>query len=99
MRDYRDRLREVGYDYARLSELIDTSSRSRTTGDTAWSKISDNIYARYVVQGRFGEIGYHQETVLSKKLSREMNSVQAKHEVLDLTSLIANPNDQSIQPL
>ncbi len=56
MRDYRDRLREVGYDYARLSELIDTSSRSQITGDTPWSKISDNIYARFVTQGSFGQI-------------------------------------------
>ncbi len=99
MRDYRDRLREFGYDYARLSELIDTNSRSHITGDTPWSKISDNTYARFVTQGSFGEIGYLQVRVLSKNLSREINSVQVKHEVLDLASLIANPNDQSIQPL
>jgi hypothetical protein len=99
MRNYRDRLREVGYDYARLSELIDTRSRSQITGDTPWSKISDNTYARFVTQGSFGEIGYLQVRVLSKKLSRDLNSVQLKHEVLDIASLIANPNDQSIQPL
>lgn len=99
MRDYRDRLSEVGYDYARFSELIDTSSRSRTTGDTAWSKISNNVYARFVTNGSFGEIGYVQVKVLASSLGREINSVQVKHEVLDLASLIANPNDQSIQPL
>jgi len=99
MRDYRDRLREVGYDYARLSELIDTSSRSEISGDTAWSKISNNVYARFVTNGSFGEIGYMQVRVLASSLGREINSVQVKHEVLDLASLIANPNDKSIQPL
>jgi hypothetical protein len=99
MRDYRDRLREFGYDYARLSELVDTSSRSQISGDTPWSKISDNVYARFVTQGSFGEIGYVQVRVLSTNSSREINSIQVKHEVLDLSSLIANPNDKSIQPL
>jgi hypothetical protein len=99
MRDYRDRLREFGYDYARLSELIDTSSRSKISGDTAWSKISNNVYARFVTNGSFGEIGYIQVRVLASSLGREINSVQIKHEVLDLASLIANPNNQSIQPI
>jgi len=99
MRDYRDRLRKVGYDYARLSELIETSSRSEASGDTAWSKISNNVYARFITNGSFGEIGYVQVRVLASSLGREINSVKVKHEVLDLASLIASPNDQSIQPL
>jgi hypothetical protein len=99
MRDYRDRLGEVGYDYARLSELIDTSSRSEASGDTAWSKISNNVYARFVTNGSFGEIGYVQVRVLASSLGREINSVSNKLEIFDIATLMTNPNDKSIQPL
>lgn len=99
MRDYRDRLGEVGYDYSRLSELIDTSSHSRATGDTAWSKISNNVYARFVTNGSFGEIGYVQVRVLASSLGRGINSVSNKLQIFDIATLMTNPNDKSIQPL
>jgi hypothetical protein len=99
MREFRDRLREVGYDYSRLSELIDTATRSEARGDTPWSKISNNVFVRFVTDGSFGEIGYIQVRVFSTSSCREINSVNNKQEVLDLVSLLANPNSADIQPL
>lgn len=99
MSEYRERLREFGYDYAELSELIDTTTRSEVKGDTPWSKVSTNVYARFITKESFGEIGYLQVRVLSQNSGREINSVQNRQEVLDLVSLIANPNANDIQPL
>jgi hypothetical protein len=99
MREFRERLREVGYDYAKLSELIDTKTRSRSKGETAWSQISSAVYARFITEESFGGIGYIQVRVLSNSSGREINSESAKQVIFDLASLQANPNDKSIQPL
>jgi hypothetical protein len=99
MREFRHRLREVGYDYTRFSELIDTATRSEARGDTPWSKVSNNVYVRFITEGSFGEIGYVQIRVFSANSGREINSVNNKQEVLDIASLIANPNANDIQPL
>jgi hypothetical protein len=99
MREFRDRLRELGYDYSRLTELIDTGTRSEVTEDTPWSKVSNNVFARFITEGSFGEIGYLQVRVRSVNSGREINSAINKQEVLDLASLLANPNSNDIQPL
>jgi hypothetical protein len=99
MREFRDRLREFGYDYSQLSEMIDTTTRSQVKGDTSWSQISNNIYTRFLTEGSFGEIGYLQVRVLSRSTGREINSETNKQATLDIVSLLANPNDRSIQPL
>lgn len=79
--------------------MIDTKTRSQGEGDTPWSKISNNVYARFITDGSFGDIGYVQVSVFPYSSGREINSVNNKQEVLDLVSLLANPNDRSIQPL
>lgn len=56
MREFRERLREVGYDYAQLSEMINTTPRSRSNGETPWSRVSSNVYTRFVTEGSFGQI-------------------------------------------
>jgi hypothetical protein len=99
MREYRDRLGEVGYDYAELSEMIDTTTRSRSLGETSWSQISSTVYARFVTEESFGGIGYIQVRVLTNSSGREINSVTNKQIIFDLASLQANPNNKSIQPL
>lgn len=99
MREFRERLREFGYDDAQFSELIDTAARSEVRGGTAWSKISHNVYGRFITEGSFGEIGYLQVRVLSTNSGREINSADDKQEVLDLVSFLANPNSNDIQPL
>ena len=99
MREFKERLREVGYNYAQLGELIDTTTRSEERVDTPWSKVSNNIYARFLTEGSFGGIGYLQVRVLSTGPGREINSVNKQKEVLDIVSLLANPNSNDIQPL
>ncbi len=99
MREFRDRLREFGYDYAELSELIDTTTRFLSKGETSWSQISSTVYARFVTEGSFGEIGYIQVRVLASNSGREINSEATKQVIFDLASLQANPNDKLIQPL
>jgi hypothetical protein len=57
------------------------------------------VYGRFITEGSFGEIGYLQVRVLSTNSGREINSADDKQEVLDLVSLLANPNSNDIQPL
>jgi hypothetical protein len=99
MREFGERLREFDYNYARLSELIDTQTLSEVRSETPWSKISNKVYARFITKGSFGEIGYIQVRVLTMDSGREINSENNKREVLDIASLIANPNSSDIQPL
>lgn len=99
MKEFRDRLLEVGYDYEELRKMIDTSTRSQVTEDTPWSQISNNVYARFITEGSFGEIGYLEVRVVSSESGRAINSINAKTEIFDIASLLANPNSNGIQPL
>jgi hypothetical protein len=98
MRDLRNKLREVGHNYEELRRLIDTSPSNKNGSKTPWSKISENIYLRFVTEGSFGNIGFLQIRVIPKP-GRNINSDIPEKFSLDITSLIANPNDQMIQPL
>ena len=98
MRSFRDKLREVGNDYKELKSFIDTTPRNKNGSQTPWSKISENIYARFVTEGSFGDIGFLQISVFPET-GRTINSESQKKYPLDVTSLIANPNDPSVQPL
>ncbi|MGE3609706.1 MAG: hypothetical protein AB7I27_09000 [Bacteriovoracaceae bacterium] len=99
MREYKNHLREFGYDYRKLSEKINTTTSSKRRGETPWSKISNNVYARFITENSFGEIGYLQVRVLAYDSGREINSENNKQQIFDLVSLIANPNSDAIQPL
>jgi hypothetical protein len=98
MRSFRDKLREVGNDYEELKDLIDTSPLNKKGLETSWSKISENVYARFVTEGSFGDVGFIQVRVMSET-GRTINSESQKHYLLDVVSLVANPNDPSVQPL
>jgi hypothetical protein len=98
MRSFRDKLREVGNDYEELKDLIDISPLNKKGLETSWSKISENVYARFVTEGSFGDVGFLQVRVLSET-GRTINSESQKHYLLDVVSLVANPNDPSVQPL
>lgn len=98
MRSFRDKLREVGNDYEELKSLIDTSPSKKKQTETPWSKISENIYARFVTEGSFGDIGFLQVRALSEA-GRTINSENRKQYFLDVASLVANPNDSNVQPL
>ncbi|HXH74989.1 MAG TPA: hypothetical protein VNJ08_08490 [Bacteriovoracaceae bacterium] len=98
MKNFRDKLHEVGHDYDELKRLIDTSPSNKKGSETPWSKISENIYARFLTEGSFGDIGFLQISVLPET-GRMINSESEKKYSLDIASLIANPNDPTIQPL
>lgn len=98
MRSFRDKLREVGNDYEKLKGLIDTSPLNKKGLETPWSKISENIYARFVTEGSFGDVGFLQIRVVPET-GRIINSESSKQYLLDVASLVANPNDLSVQPL
>jgi hypothetical protein len=98
MRNFRNKLREVGNDYEELKDIVDTTLTMQKQTDTSWSKISENIYARFVTEGRFGDIGFIQVRVLPEA-GRIVNSESQEKYSLDLASLVANPNDSVIQPL
>jgi len=98
MRDFRNKLREVGHDYEELSRLIDTTSSNKKRSETPWSKVSENIYTRFVTEGSFEDIGFLQVRVLAES-GRKINSESEPRYSLNITSLVANPNNQEIQPL
>jgi hypothetical protein len=101
IRRFKALLHEVGNDYSRLSELINTTSTitKKVAPGTAWSQISNNIYARFVTDGHFQEIGFIQIRILKENQMRIINSTSMNKFLFDLVSLIANPNSNYIQPL
>lgn len=98
MRGFKAKLREVGNDYEELRRLIDTRPKKKQSTKTPWSKISENIYARFVTEGHFGDIGFLQIKVLPET-GRTINSESQKQYSLDIASFVANPNDSNVQPL
>lgn len=98
MKRFRAKLQEVGNDYEELRRLIDTTPSKKKSTKTPWSKISENISARFVTEGSFGDIGFLQVRVILET-GRTINSESQRRYPLDITSLVANPNNSSIQPL
>jgi hypothetical protein len=98
MRSFRNKLRTAGNDYEELRRLIDTTLSKNKPKIIPWSKISENIYARFITEDSFGEIGFLQVKVIPET-GRVINDESQKKYPLDITSLIANPNDSKIQPL
>ena len=105
IRKFKKRLHEVGNDYSRLSELITITANlnKKDTTRTLWSQISNNVYARFVTDGHFQDIGHVQIRILSSERKtgqkREVNSINDNSVVVDIGALIANPNSESVQPL
>ena len=105
IRKFKMRLHEVGHDYSKLSELINVTANfnKKETPHTLWSKISNHIYARFVTDGHFQDIGLLQLRILPSErkteLKRGVNSIKDNKVVVDIGALIANPNSESVQPL
>jgi hypothetical protein len=98
MRTFRDKIREVGNNYEDLKSLVDITPRNKKESHSHWSKISENIFARFVTEGSFGDIGFLQVRVIPES-GRAINSESQRKYSLDVTTLIANPNNSNIQPL
>ncbi|MCK6594374.1 MAG: hypothetical protein L6Q33_04175 [Bacteriovoracaceae bacterium] len=95
---FKNRLQKIGNNYEELRKFIDRSSTSKTSTETPWSKMSDNIYARFITEGSFGDIGFIQVKVLPET-GRIINSLGPTKYRFEITSLVANPNNSDIQPL
>ena len=100
-RKFKNQLGEIGHNYQELSKAIQTSRESLQSrkGETPWSLISPNIYARFVTDGHFNQIGSIQIKVIQDSQGRKVNSTNAERVLVDIGSLIANPNDKDVQPL
>jgi hypothetical protein len=99
IKEFKSRLDEVGHDYSSLSQLIEVTSQKVKKTDTPWSKLSTNVYARFVTDGHFQEIGFVQIRILTEEQVRKISSTSTQKSLVDLAPLVANPNSNTIQPL
>lgn len=101
MRRFRQHLKEVGNDFTSLSQMIELPGRTEASNvEPKWSKISENVYARFLTQGHFQQIAEIQIRILSDNPMRSPSSVVPKSGVVvDLSSWVANPRSRAIQPL
>lgn len=97
MKDFQANLKDVGNNYEALSRRIRVLKRSEESGDVPWSRISENVFARFLTKGHFQELGQIQIRVVGQ-LSRSPNSESPKIAV-DLLSWLADPNKSGVQAL
>lgn len=99
IRNFRNQLKTVGNNYEALSSRIIQIKRSqKNIKKTPWSRISENVYARFITTGHYQELGQIQIRVLDQSALRNPTSEVYKVS-LDLLSWIADPNKSDIQPL
>ncbi len=90
----------VASDFDDLRNRITTQNRAADTKpETPWSKISEGIYARFITQKEYLNIGQIQIRVLPIVNKRSPNSDLKSMRSFDLHSLIADPRSVGIQPL
>lgn len=100
IRSFKSRLHDIGHDYARLRDFIHVSSDMKNRIiDSPWSQVSSNIYARFITDGHFQEIGFVQIRITKEEQKRQISSVSRTFWPFDIMSLMANPNSDVIQPL
>jgi hypothetical protein len=100
-RKFKNQLSEIGHNYQELSKVIQTSRGSLQSrkDETPWSLLSPNVYARFVTDGHFNQIGFLQIKVTQVLQGRKVNSTNDERILVDVGSLIANPHDKDVQPL
>ncbi|MBC7458786.1 MAG: hypothetical protein H7235_10935 [Bdellovibrionaceae bacterium] len=103
MRQFRQRLKETGNDYKSLSQMIEVSETAKSINSkfssAAWSQISDRIFARFITEGHYQQVGYVQIRVLPDLQKRKTSSATDSKVSFDLTSLVGDPMAAGIQPL
>lgn len=101
MVNFRNKLKYIGDDTSRLKTLISTIDEWKNDKNeiNSWSKYSDQILVRFKTSGHYQEIGQLQVRILSNKNKRSINSISEDYEILDISNLIADPMNLSIQPL
>jgi hypothetical protein len=100
LREFRNVLKNTGHDFEKLSQLLielPGALNQMSQTETPWSRIKDNVYARFLTHGHYLDIGQIQIRVLPP--IRQINSEQSSFATLDLTSWQADPLSNGIQPL
>ena len=103
IRHFKNKIEKVGNNFESLSQLIEVNEQSKANRkfnlNTSWSQINDRVYARFITEGHYQDIGYAQIRVLSDSQKRAVNSKNENKAIIDIMSWLANPNDPNIQPL
>ena len=79
-------IKDSNFDYQILSQVIDVRNKINKAQETPWTKVSDQIYARFVTEGHYQEIGYVEVRVLNVYKIRTVNSVRESKVSFDLSS-------------
>lgn len=99
MRDFRRLVKDAGDDYSTLNQLVDRKKKFQKEPNTQWSKISEQVYARFITEGSFQEIGKIEIRVLPFSQKRSPNSTTVSKVAINIHSWIADPGNSLIQPL
>jgi len=98
-RNFQKSIQQYGNDYSRLAALIDVGgSTAQTSSSTGWSKINDQVYARFLTEGHFQDIGQIQVRVINPQ-KRSPSALTNILVPIDLSSWVADPGYVQIQPL
>jgi len=96
----REDLRRFANDYRSLEAGISLPGLSRDIGDsstTPWSRIQGNVYARFMTNGNYNDIGQLQLRVVD--FPSDDPTMENNLTTVDLTGLVADPGTGNIQPL
>jgi hypothetical protein len=111
LKQTRETLLRYGNNYESISRRLVSRDAKATSGDTPWSLLSDRVYARMVTQGNYSTPAELQVRVVPV-VSGAANPVQVSSSQgligsrlsattvpVNLTNLVAEPQNSSIQPL
>jgi len=99
LKNFQKNLNQYGDDYPRLSAIINIDdSIGPVQETTGWSKINDQVYARFLTSGHFQDIGQIQIRIVDNQ-KRKPSTISHVLLPVDISSWLADPNDFHIQPL
>jgi hypothetical protein len=84
-------------DYETLRRSISNRKLQQKEKRTVWTKVSEQVYARFLTNASFNEVGALQIRVISTH--RQPNTLQKEVVAVDIASLIADPSNGDVQPL
>lgn len=103
LKQTRETLLRYGNNYESLSRSLVNSDAKASSGETPWSRLSDRVYARMVTQGNYSTPAQMQVRVLpgvgANATSSQIASGRAETVPVNLTNLVAEPQNSKIQPL
>ncbi|MBW4419321.1 MAG: hypothetical protein KME13_08830 [Myxacorys californica WJT36-NPBG1] len=112
LKQTRETLLRYGNNYESLSRALVTQNVRATSGNTPWSRVSDRVYARMITQGNYSTPAELQVRVVPASGSASTAPVQiassqgivsaqsaASPVPVNLTNLVADPQNAGIQPL